>query len=71
MKSVQDIVKGLDKIVNKTQVIMDIRLGNHGLYAEKVGNTYMIEDDIAQAYIIKRKKLHAEKLLKKKKLVRA
>lgn len=68
MKSVLDIVKSLNGIINKTQVIMDIRLGNHGIVAEKVGNSYAIQDDIAADYIIKRKRLHAEKELKKKKL---
>ena len=71
MKSVQDIVKELNGIVNKTQIIMDIRLGNHGIYAEKVGNSYAIEDEVADSYIEKRKKIHAEKLLRKKKLVKA
>lgn len=65
MKSVQDIVRELGGIVNKTQIIMDIRLGNHGIYAEKIGNSYAIDDNVAKSYIIKRRKKHAEKLKKR------
>ena len=69
MKSVKELVKALENIpIHKTQIIMDIRLGNHGIVAEKVGNSYVIEDEIAEDYIITRKKLQAQKSLKKKKL---
>lgn len=64
MKSVQDIAKEL-KLQNlkggKTQIIMDIRLGNHGLTATKVGNSYAIDDAVAKKYIATRKKLHTQK----------
>lgn len=61
MKSIQDIVKELTGIVGKTQIIMDIRLGNHGLTATKVGNSYAIDDAVAKKYIDTRKKLHTQK----------
>lgn len=60
MKSVKDIVKELNGIVHKTQVIMDIRLGRFGITAQKVGNSYAIEDEVAKRYIKLRKK-HALK----------
>ncbi len=58
MKSVKDILKMLDEAglkVGKTQVILDIRLGNFGLKAQKVGNSYGVEDKIASKYIEARK----------------
>jgi hypothetical protein len=66
MKSIQDLVQALDGIVKKTQIIMDIRLGSHGITAIKVGNSYAIEDDVAEKYILTRKKLHAQKTRKAK-----
>ena len=70
MKTIQDLIKSLDGIVGKTQIILDIRLGNHNLVAKKFENSYAIEDDVAKKYIITRKKLHAEKELKKKNLLK-
>ena len=61
MKSVKDLVDALNGIVHKTQIIMDIRLGNHGITAQKVGNSYAIEDDVANKYIATRKKLASKK----------
>jgi len=61
MKSIQDIVIELKGIVKKTQIIMDIRLGNHGITATKIGNSYAIEDAVAKKYINTRKKLHTQK----------
>lgn len=61
MKSVKDIIKALDGIVQKTQIIKDIRQGNHGISAQKVGNTYAIFDSVAKKYIATRKKLHTQK----------
>lgn len=60
MKSVRDIEKELKGIVHKTQIIMDIRLGKHGITAQKVGNSYAIEDSIAKKYIAIRKKIHQD-----------
>lgn len=57
MKSVQDLVKELKGIVGKTQIIMDIRLGNHGLSAVKIGNSYAIEEKVFNKYVKIRKGL--------------
>lgn len=62
MQSVQDIIKGLHPIkIHKSQIILDIRLGSHGLTAKKIGNSYVIADDVAKKYIATRKKLYAKK----------
>jgi len=66
MKSVQNIIKELDGIVQKTQICKDIRQGNHGLKAMKVGNTYAIFDSVARKYIATRKKIHAQRNQQKK-----
>ena len=65
MKSVQDLIKELDGIVKKTQIIKDIRQGNHGMKAQKVGNTYAIFDSVAKKYIATRKKIHSQRTQKK------
>ncbi len=57
MKSVKEIERELKGIVSKSQIIMDIRLGRHGLEAELVGNSYVVKDDIAKRYITTRKKI--------------
>lgn len=61
MKSVQDIIRDLDGIVKKTQIIKDIKEGNHGITAMKVGNSYAIFDSVAKKYIATRKKLHTQR----------
>ena len=66
MKSVRDIIKELNGIVQKTQIIKDIREGNHGISAMKIGNTYAIFDSVAKKYIATRKKIHAQRNQQKK-----
>jgi hypothetical protein len=61
MKSVKDIINELDGILHKTQIIKDIRQGNHGMKAQKIGNTYAIFDSVAKKYIATRKKIHTQK----------